>query len=41
MDDGFSRGVDKSRLQALGNAVVPRCAYPIFDAIRRIEQEEY
>ena len=41
MDDGFSRKVDKSRLQALGNAVVPRCVFPIFDAIRRIEQEEY
>lgn len=41
VDDVFSKGLDKSRLQALGNAVVPRCVFPIFDAIRRIEQEEY
>ena len=41
MDDGISHKLDKSRLQALGNAVVPRCVFPIFDAIRRIEQEEY
>lgn len=41
VDDGFSRKLDKPRLQALGNAVVPRCVYPIFEAIRRIEQEEY
>ena len=38
MDDGFPRGVDKSRLQALGNAIVPRQIYPIFDAIARIER---
>ena len=40
MDDGFSRRLDKSRLQALGNAVVPRCVFPIFDAIARIERGE-
>lgn len=40
MDDGVSRKLDKSRLQALGNAVVPRCVYPIFEAIRRIERSE-
>ena len=40
VDDGFSRRLDKSRLQALGNAVVPRCVFPIFDAIRRIERGE-
>jgi DNA (cytosine-5)-methyltransferase 1 len=38
MDDGFSRRVDKSRLQALGNAIVPRQVYPIFEAIARIER---
>ena len=40
MDDGFSRSVDKSRLQALGNAVVPRVLYPFFREIRAIEENE-
>lgn len=39
--NGFSRKLDKPRLQALGNAVVPTVVYPIFEAVRRIEQEEY
>ena len=38
MDDGFSVSMDKSRLQALGNAVVPRVFFPIFDGIRMIEE---
>lgn len=38
MDDGFSASMDKHRLQALGNAVVPRVFYPFFRAIRAIEE---
>lgn len=41
MDDGFSRELDKSRLIALGNAVVPQQIYPIFETIVKIESGEY
>jgi DNA (cytosine-5)-methyltransferase 1 len=37
MDDGLSGGLDKSRLIALGNAVVPQQIYPIFKTIMEIE----
>lgn len=33
MDDGFSRELDKNRLIALGNAVVPQQIYPLFKAL--------
>ena len=36
--DGLSRGLDKSRLKALGNAVVPQQIYPIFKYIVEIER---
>jgi len=38
--DGISGGLDKSRLKALGNAVVPQQIYPIFEAIMKIEKGE-
>ena len=38
MDDGFSRELDKSRLIALGNAVVPQQIYPIFKMIKDMEE---
>jgi DNA (cytosine-5)-methyltransferase 1 len=38
VDDGISNGLDKSRLKALGNAVVPQQIYPIFKYIMEIER---
>lgn len=38
VDDGVSKELDKSRLIALGNAVVPQQIYPIFKTIMEIER---
>ena len=38
VDDGLSTGMDKDRLIALGNAVVPQQIYPIFKMIKEWHQ---
>jgi DNA (cytosine-5)-methyltransferase 1 len=38
VDDGTARELDKSRLIALGNAVVPQQIYPVFKTIMEIER---
>ncbi len=38
VDDGVSRELDKSRLIALGNAVVPQQIYPVFEAIVKYDR---
>lgn len=39
VDDGFFTGLDKDRLKALGNAVVPQQIYPILAAIKQIDAQ--
>lgn len=40
VDDGVSGGFHKSRLIALGNAVVPQQIYPIFKSIMELEESQ-
>ncbi|WNS74271.1 DNA cytosine methyltransferase [Bacillus sp. DTU_2020_1000418_1_SI_GHA_SEK_038] len=40
VDDGISKRLDKDRLKALGNAVVPQQIYPIFKFIKQIHDME-
>jgi DNA (cytosine-5)-methyltransferase 1 len=37
--NGIPTGLDKDRIHALGNAVVPQQVYPIYKAIVEIENE--
>lgn len=39
-DDGISQKLDKSRIKALGNAIVPQVVVPIMQAIKEIEGAE-
>lgn len=41
MDDGISRKLDKDRLIALGNAVVPHQIYPILYSIKNADKQLY
>ncbi len=34
MDDGFSKGLDKQRIEMMGNAVVPEIAHYLFECIK-------
>ncbi len=39
MDDGFSEELNKSRIEMLGNAVIPTIAHYLFECIKRRENE--
>jgi DNA (cytosine-5)-methyltransferase 1 len=34
MDDGFSDGLDKTRIEMMGNAVVPEIAHYLFECVK-------
>lgn len=34
MDDGFSKGLDKQRIEMMGNAVVPEIAHYLFESVK-------
>jgi DNA (cytosine-5)-methyltransferase 1 len=39
MDDGFSKGLDKKRIEMMGNAVIPKIAHYIFECIKLHNQK--
>lgn len=38
MDDGFSRELDKRRIEDMGNAVIPLIAYYLFECIKKFRE---
>ena len=39
MDDGFSYGLDKRRIEDMGNAVIPYVAHSLFECIKRFDNQ--
>ena len=39
MDDGFSKGLDKRRIESMGNAVIPEIAHYLFECIKHREEQ--
>ena len=39
MDDGFSDGLDKRRIEDMGNAVIPVIAYYLFECIKIFDKQ--
>ena len=38
MDDGFSRELDKRRIEDMGNAVIPLIVYYLFECIKKFRE---